>query len=47
MTVLNSIIILGVVLIVFGAVVFVFSQLLLRGWIKKYNREWYEGVDKK
>ncbi len=42
MTVMNSIMILGVILIVFGAVVFDFSQLLLRGWIKKYNREWYE-----
>lgn len=42
---MNSQIVLGIILIIFGVFVLVFSQLLLRSWIKKYNREWNERID--
>ena len=42
---MNGQIILGIILIFFGAVVFVVSQLILRSWIKQYNREWNERID--
>ena len=42
---MNTAIVLGVVLIAAGIVLFAVSQIFLRRWIKKYNREWNEGVE--
>ena len=42
---MNTAIICGIALIAAGVVFFAVSQILLRKWIKKYNREWNEGVE--
>ena len=42
---MNGQIIFGILLLVFGVIALVISQLLLRSWIKKYNREWNERID--
>lgn len=42
---MNTAVLFGIVLIATGIVFFVISQILLRKWIKKYNREWNEGVE--
>lgn len=43
---MNIVIITGIVLLVTGVITLIISQLLLRRWIKKYNKEWIGGVDK-
>lgn len=42
---MNSQIIFGILLLILGVAVLVVSQLLLRSWIKQYNREWNERID--
>lgn len=37
---------LGIGIAAIGVVVLAVSQILLRVWIKKYNREWQGGMDK-
>ena len=35
----------GILIIAVGLAVFVISQLLLRRWIKNYDKEWQGGSD--
>lgn len=37
----------GILMITSGAAIFAVSQLFLRRWIKRYNKEWMEGADPK
>lgn len=43
---MNNMMLFGVILILLGVVVAAVSQILLRVWISKFNREWMEGSDK-
>ncbi len=42
---MNLSIIIGIMLIILGAAIFVVSQLFLRRWINNYNKEWQGGID--
>ena len=36
----------GIILILLGVVIAAVSQIFLRLWISKFNREWMEGFDR-
>lgn len=41
----NTTILIGAVLTIIGVIILVVSQLLLRIWINKYNKEWLGGTN--
>lgn len=43
---MNDTMIFGIILAAAGAAVFIAAQIMLRRWIKRYNKEWYGGADK-
>ncbi len=42
---MNLTMIVGILSLSIGIVVFAVSQIILRRWIKKYNKEWAGGND--
>lgn len=42
---MDMMIVIGIIAVAAGVVLFAVSQLLLRQWIKKYNKEWQGGID--
>ncbi len=43
---MNSMMLFGIILILLGVVIAAVSQIFLRLWISKFNREWMEGFDR-